>query len=58
MNNETVEEEMLEGTEIIPLELSKEELLFIALEAHKHDMTLNDYMNYVIKRALEEYNDD
>ena len=55
MNNETIEEEMLEGTETIPLELSKEELLFIALEAHKRDMTMNDYMNYVIKLALDEY---
>lgn len=44
------------ATEEIELTISDENLLFLALEAHKKDITLNEYINQILKKYVDELN--
>lgn len=39
--------------EIIHLDLTNEEILILALEAHKQDMTLNDFIIKVVTEYID-----
>lgn len=42
--------------EEVELTISDENLLFLALEAHKRDITLNEYINQILKKYINELN--
>jgi hypothetical protein len=37
---------------VVPLDLSDKELLQLALEAHKRDMTLNKFIEHILELAI------
>lgn len=40
--------------EEVELTISDENLLFLAIEAHKRDITLNEYINEILKKYANE----
>lgn len=40
--------------EIIELELSNDELLILAMQAHKQDITLNQHIQNILQRFVDE----
>ena len=42
----------------VPLDLNEDEILKIALMAHKRDITLNKMVEEIIQLAIEEYKED
>lgn len=44
--------------EEITIELDNTELLALALEAHRHDVTLNDYIVLLLRTKIEESRSD
>jgi hypothetical protein len=40
----------------VPIELDNDTIAFAALEAHKMDITLNDYIQHILKNMLESEN--
>ena len=47
-----------ENTVSIPLDLPEDMLLTAAMNAHKQDITLNEYINNALREMLEEYKRD
>ena len=46
-----------EPNEVVYIDLDNEILLSLALQAHELDITLNDYINQILKKYIEEYHD-
>lgn len=44
--------------EEVELTISDENLLFLALEAHKKDITLNEYINQILKKCINEFDSE
>lgn len=42
----------------IELTISDENLLFLAIEAHKRDVTLNQYINEILKKCIDEFDSE
>lgn len=41
-------------THTITLDLTNEEIIYIALEAHKQDITFNKYVNDILEKYIQE----
>jgi hypothetical protein len=44
--------------ETVELELSNDELLQLAMQAHKQDITLNEHIQNILQRFVDEYEDN
>ena len=44
--------------EEVELTISDENLLFLALEAHKIDVTLNEYINQILKKHINGFDSE
>lgn len=42
--------------EEVEITIDDDILLFCALEAHKRDITLNEYINQILKKCIDELN--
>ena len=45
----------LDGCETIELRLDREELYLFMLAAHKRDITLNQFVEYILRQFIEEH---
>ena len=41
----------------VELDLDDETILFLALKAHEKDITLNQYINEILKKHMETFNE-